>query len=181
MTASDDAQEFGSRRGSWYVCMLVARSVAVSPGRISNTILLPKVNATEFARMAGASVQRVLNYMRTWDDAASRGVVPPSAEMSPGQDVDLSGLPPWAVLPNAGEAHRGTIARDHTVYVHLAADGTVLYVGVSFELLRRIRRHQVHIWWPQVATIRVEHYPDRASTFLRESQLIAELNPIYNS
>jgi hypothetical protein len=43
-----DATEFGNhmRQGGWRLGLLVARNVAVAPGRVAPETLLPKVNAT---------------------------------------------------------------------------------------------------------------------------------------
>lgn len=70
--------------------------------------------------------------------------------------------------------------RPHSVYVHLAADGTVLYVGISLDAIQRTAAHRNGGWWEQVASIRIERLPDRAAALAREAELIAELKPIYN-
>lgn len=70
--------------------------------------------------------------------------------------------------------------RQHDVYVHLAANGAVLYVGISLSVVTRTAAHRSSAWWREVATIRVEHLPDRASALAREAELIAELRPMNN-
>jgi hypothetical protein len=70
--------------------------------------------------------------------------------------------------------------RPHDVYVHLAADGTVLYVGVSLSTAARTAAHRASDWWQQVASIRVEHLPTRDAALTREAELIASLKPLYN-
>lgn len=71
--------------------------------------------------------------------------------------------------------------RPHDVYVHLDADDVVLYVGISLTLAERSGYHRANSgWWGQVATIRVEHLPNRAAALAREAELIAELKPMHN-
>lgn len=71
--------------------------------------------------------------------------------------------------------------RPHDVYVHLDANGVVLYVGISLTLAERTGYHRANSgWWQQVATIRIEHLPNRAAALTREAELIAELKPLHN-
>lgn len=71
--------------------------------------------------------------------------------------------------------------RAHDVYVHLAADDSVLYVGISLTLAARSSYHRANSpWWKQVSTIRVEHLPNREAALAREAELIAELRPMHN-
>lgn len=72
-------------------------------------------------------------------------------------------------------------SRPQCVYVHEAADGTVLYVGISLDGLARTSAHRDGSgWWPQIANIRIEHHPDRAAALDREAELIRTLKPIHN-
>jgi len=70
--------------------------------------------------------------------------------------------------------------RSHDVYVHLSDDGIVLYVGMSLDALARSGQHRSSGWWQQVATIRVEHLPNRQAALDREAELVASLRPPYN-
>lgn len=100
-----DATEFGlhMRQGGWRLGLLVARNVVVAPGRVAPETLLPKVNATEFARRAGTSNDRVLRHLAAWERAAKAGLVPSSTTLHPGSDVDLDveRLPAWGPIYNA--------------------------------------------------------------------------------
>lgn len=100
-----DAAEFGihMRQGGWRLGLLVARNVAVSPGRVSPESILPKVNATEFARRAGCSNDKILRHYAAWERAATAGLVPHAADITPGMDVDLDAerLPAWGPIFNS--------------------------------------------------------------------------------
>lgn len=73
-------------------------------------------------------------------------------------------------------------SRPHDVYIHLDAGDAVLYVGISLSLANRTGSHRAGSpWWKQIATIRVEHFPNRESALTREAELIAELRPPNNS
>lgn len=71
--------------------------------------------------------------------------------------------------------------RPHDVYIHLDAEGAVLYVGISLTIAERTSSHRANSgWWQKVATIRVEHLPNREAALAREAELIAELRPLHN-
>lgn len=100
-----DAREFGQhmRQGGWRLGLLVARNVKISPGRVAPETLLPKVNATEFARRAGTSNDRVIRHYAAWERAANAGLVPHADTLNPGTEVDLDveRLPAWGPIYNA--------------------------------------------------------------------------------
>lgn len=90
--------------------LLVARNVVKAPGRVDPETLLPKTNASEFARRSKTSVARVLRYLEGWERAADAGSVPHAAELLPGQEVlalngqaftlDADVLPSWRTFYN---------------------------------------------------------------------------------
>lgn len=100
-----DAREFGlhMKQGGWRLGLLVARNVVPAPGRVAPETLLPKVNATEFARRAGTSNDRVLRHLAAWERAANAGLVPHATDLNPGTEVDLDveRLPAWSPIYNA--------------------------------------------------------------------------------
>lgn len=102
---TSDAKEFGlhMRQGGWRLGLLVARNVVVAPGRVAPETLLPKVNATAFAKIAGTSNDRVLRHLAAWERAANAGLVPHSRDLTPGSQVDLDveRLPAWGPIYNA--------------------------------------------------------------------------------
>lgn len=107
---SADAYEFGlhMRQGGWRLGLLVARNVVVAPGRVAPETLAPKVNATEFARRAKTSNDRVLRHYAAWERAANAGLVPHAADLTPGGEVDLDveRLPAWTPIYNAPPERR---------------------------------------------------------------------------
>lgn len=109
---TQDAREFGlhMKQGGWRLGLLVARNVVVAPGRVAPETLAPKVNATEFARRAGTSNDRVIRHYAAWERAANAGLVPHAADLAPGGEVDLDveRLPAWGPIYNAPLERRTT-------------------------------------------------------------------------
>lgn len=69
----------------------------------------------------------------------------------------------------------------HTVYMHLDAKGTVLYVGMTYNLEQRTRDHAYCPYWANVASVEVDSvHPNRATAAARERELIFELRPRRN-
>lgn len=68
------------------------------------------------------------------------------------------------------------------VYIARAADGSILYVGITGSLAARFATHKESSkWWAQAVEITIETWPDRATAAARETALIAELRPPFNS
>jgi hypothetical protein len=95
-----DAREYGDhvRYGGWRLGLLVARNVEKGnsngrpPQEETATVVAVssgKVSAKEFARRSGTSDMTALRYLDAWERAAEAGYVPRSADMVPGQDVQL--------------------------------------------------------------------------------------------
>lgn len=67
------------------------------------------------------------------------------------------------------------------LYRHLAADGTLLYVGISGDPIFRFRSgHKDKAWAHQVATVDVETFPTREMARTAELIAIAKENPLHN-
>jgi hypothetical protein len=100
-----DAREFGlhTRQGGWRLGLLVARNVEPGKGqnergsRRSNRND-EKISAKKFADLAGTTAARVMRYWRAWEEAADKDIVPSSAGLTPGEEVDLDvdELPDWS-------------------------------------------------------------------------------------
>jgi len=99
-----DAEEFGIhvKQGGWRLGLLVARNVergeAGRPAKNRNARDdFAKVSAQQFAKLSDTSAPRVLRYLDAWNAAADAGHVSASADLSPGDDVDLNvdELPDW--------------------------------------------------------------------------------------
>jgi predicted GIY-YIG superfamily endonuclease len=70
--------------------------------------------------------------------------------------------------------------RWHTIYKCFAADGTLLYVGISANRLARCSQHRKRQWWRKVARIDLEHVKGRAAAEARETEIIQTQNPKHN-
>jgi predicted GIY-YIG superfamily endonuclease len=63
-----------------------------------------------------------------------------------------------------------------------ASDSTLLYVGITQNPIERWRRHaQRKAWWPAVAHIEVEEYPDLRAALAAERAAIKLESPLHNS
>lgn len=67
------------------------------------------------------------------------------------------------------------------VYRFHAADGTLLYVGMTSRAMKRWQDHsEQKTWWEDVAYVRVEHYPTREDAAVAEASAIMNENPQHN-
>lgn len=67
------------------------------------------------------------------------------------------------------------------VYKLLAEDGSALYVGCTDHIARRLTNHASgREWFPFVARIEVDRYPDEATGLAAERAAIESLNPTHN-
>lgn len=68
-----------------------------------------------------------------------------------------------------------------SLYRLFDAEGSLLYVGITFLLPRRIQQHSaVQMWWNAVARIEVEHFADRLAAGAAEIRAINTESPQYN-
>lgn len=70
--------------------------------------------------------------------------------------------------------------KPHSVYRLFAADGALLYVGMSKWPHWRIAQHRDKAWWPDVADWTVEEFPNRNTAATAERDAIIDERPRYN-
>lgn len=71
--------------------------------------------------------------------------------------------------------------KNQTLYRMYAADGSLLYVGITQRRLQRFYEHNASKpWWSQVDRITLMHYPDRESVERAELVAIQSESPRYN-
>jgi predicted GIY-YIG superfamily endonuclease len=68
----------------------------------------------------------------------------------------------------------------HPVYRMFGASGQLLYVGVTADLATRLGTHAEKRWFPLVAEIRLEWFPDRAAAETAERRAIQREHPKLN-
>jgi predicted GIY-YIG superfamily endonuclease len=69
----------------------------------------------------------------------------------------------------------------HALYRHFAADGTLLYVGITMNAPRRLKEHSRHSgWWDNVARVEIEQFPTRAAVIDAERHAIKLEKPLHN-
>jgi predicted GIY-YIG superfamily endonuclease len=71
-------------------------------------------------------------------------------------------------------------ARPTSLYRLFDADGSLLYVGISYDPWRRIREHMDKTWWSQVAQARIEKLPSRGHAIDAEARAIRSEHPRWN-
>ena len=83
-----------------------------------------------------------------------------------------------AVLPNKPKAKKdGRTA----LYRHFSADGDLLYVGISLNVLSRLEAHRNGaIWFYDIARIEVEWFPSRIKAEYAEHEAIKADRPLFN-
>jgi hypothetical protein len=87
--------------------------------------------------------------------------------------------PKWPRLELPEWPHRE--ASDPTVlYRFYAADGALLYVGITRTWDRRMRHHALKPWWPDVATTTKKIYRTRLAAARAEHAAITRENPRLN-
>ena len=98
-----DAEEFGRfvRGGSWAIGLLVARNVGNTgkgggsagkfpKGAMTASRVGVRVSIVAFAETAACSQATVRRYLATWENAAAAGLVPPAAELTPGDELEFN-------------------------------------------------------------------------------------------
>lgn len=71
--------------------------------------------------------------------------------------------------------------RRTAVYRLFAADGELLYVGISCDLKTRLSDHRCHkVWWPDVDRIAIDWHVNRASALDQEAQAATYEKPRHN-
>lgn len=69
----------------------------------------------------------------------------------------------------------------HALYRFYGAGGTLLYIGITNSLPRRLTQHNdKKPWWLGVSTVKVEHYPSREAVLEAEKRAIIAERPLYN-
>lgn len=70
---------------------------------------------------------------------------------------------------------------DHVLYRMFDPSGDLLYVGITMRPVDRLRAHSKDKnWWSEIATIRLETYPDQAALKEAERSAIRAESPRYN-
>jgi excinuclease UvrABC nuclease subunit len=68
-----------------------------------------------------------------------------------------------------------------SVYLYYAANGRLVYVGVTDRGTRRMHEHaDSKPWWPLVAGCAIEHYTSRTAALAREKFVIERYRPVFN-
>lgn len=69
----------------------------------------------------------------------------------------------------------------HTLYRMFAADGSLLYVGITNNPIFRFREHRTaKEWWTEVASISLTHYESREKLAAAERQAVKAECPLWN-
>jgi predicted GIY-YIG superfamily endonuclease len=67
------------------------------------------------------------------------------------------------------------------LYRHYDKDGNLLYVGISWTILQRLRQHEKgSFWFKEVDSIKLEKYSSREASLAAERKAILAERPRYN-
>lgn len=76
---------------------------------------------------------------------------------------------------------RGKVDRPHALYRFWDDNNNLLYVGITVHLPNRVAQHRGEKeWWTEIATITIEHHPDRESVLEAEHAAIRTEHPVWN-
>ena len=68
-----------------------------------------------------------------------------------------------------------------TLYRFYDADGTLLYVGISADMAKRLGQHRRQkVDWAEVSDIRLEHFTTRQASLDAEREAIIDEDPLWN-
>ena len=71
--------------------------------------------------------------------------------------------------------------RSTQLYRHFDQTGTLLYVGVSLNVLQRLTQHRADAeWFDRITRIEVAHFANREDALAAEADAIASENPLFN-
>jgi GIY-YIG catalytic domain len=69
-----------------------------------------------------------------------------------------------------------------TLYRHFDLGGKLLYVGIAIDALGRLAAHKSGSgWYPEIATITLQHFQTRIEAMEAERRAILTENPLYNT
>ena len=87
--------------------------------------------------------------------------------------------PEWQ--PSADEAPRPPSGGGYKLYRHFDSAGTLLYVGISLDALRRLCEHrQTASWYERIARVEVQQLPTMAAARRAERWAICDEKPLHN-
>lgn len=69
---------------------------------------------------------------------------------------------------------------DWCLYRHYSADGSLLYVGISLNALRRAIEHRKSRWWDSVAKIDIQRFPSKTKALAAERKANEMERPAFN-
>lgn len=94
--------------------------------------------------------------------------------------LDGSGSPRILVTRQRADRRKTAARRDlpHAVYRMYSTDGTLLYIGCTYNVPVRLRGHIA--WLPQVASITLEWHANADEGLAAETRAIKAENPLYN-
>jgi hypothetical protein len=69
----------------------------------------------------------------------------------------------------------------HHLYRHFAADGALLYVGVSLSTVHRLSGHKKHShWFADIARVEIQSFESRAAALTAECEAVKKERPRHN-
>ena len=66
------------------------------------------------------------------------------------------------------------------LYRHFAADGTLLYVGISLSAVARLAQHRDSKWFDDIALVKISRFESREKALVAEEIAIKTERPVHN-
>ena len=72
------------------------------------------------------------------------------------------------------------MSKKPAVYRMFDADGVLIYIGYSTNVLRRIYSYTDFTWYRRIATVKIEHFKTKKEAQQAEKDAIFNESPLYN-
>lgn len=97
------------------------------------------------------------------------------------QEVEMEMAEARAKKAERHEPRGVRVGVDHWLYWFYDAAGRLLYIGITNSGVKRMEQHGADkLWWPEVAQIKVDHFPTREAAEEAERAAIKAHRPAYN-
>ncbi|WP_089305220.1 GIY-YIG nuclease family protein [Geodermatophilus pulveris] len=96
------------------------------------------------------------------------------------QPIDAATGAPPVTLTHDPKIVGPADVKGHVLYRHLAEDGSLLYVGVTEDIKKRLKAHRRASWWTDVAEVHIEPMASRADALRAELEFILSEHPAHN-
>lgn len=84
-------------------------------------------------------------------------------------------------MSNEIDAGQVAESEETQLYRHFAADGELLYIGISLSTIARLAQHAEHShWFKRISRVEIQAYPNRRAAMEAEKDAISREQPTFN-